>query len=205
MKKHWTPRYIYNRIKDYYFEKNNQHLPWLTPDAINLLTDLINKTDVGIEFGSGRSTTWFASKCKFLTSIEDHEGWYNKVTEQLKTQELDNVDYLFRESLTEPATLSAYYKALESFENKSLDFILVDGKHRGFLSLLAMHKLKTGGLLIIDNIERCIPYKTYAPHSIYGKSEKFAKEWIKFVEEIKPWRKVMTSNGVTDTFIYIKK
>ena len=48
MKKHWTPGYIFNRTKNYFFEKYNQHLPWLTPDSIELLNNLIKKTDVGI-------------------------------------------------------------------------------------------------------------------------------------------------------------
>ena len=205
MKKHWTPRYIYNRTKNYFFEKNNQHLPWLTPDSIYLLDNLIKKTDTGIEFGSGRSTIWFASKCKFITSVEDHKGWYDKIKERLNSRDINNVDYLYKESLVEPVTESPYYKVITSIKDNTLDFALIDGKHRGHLSLEAIHKLKVGGLLIVDDIERYVPYKTFAPHSIYGKPEKFLKEWIQFVDEIQPWRKIMTSNGVTDTIIYIKK
>lgn len=205
MKKHWTPRYIYNRTKNYFFEKNNQHLPWLTPDSIYLLDSLIKKTDTGIEFGSGRSTIWFASKCKFITSVEDHKGWYDKIKERLNSRDINNVDYLYKESLVEPVTESPYYKVITTIKDNTLDFALIDGKHRGHLSLAAIHKLKVGGLLIVDDIERYVPYKTFAPHSIYGKPEKFLKEWIQFVDEIQTWRKIMTSNGVTDTIIYIKK
>lgn len=205
MKKHWTPRYIFNRTKNYFFEKSNQHLPWLTPDSIELLNNLIKKTDVGIEFGSGRSTIWFASKCKFLTSVEDHKGWYDKVKEILDTRDINNVEYLYEESLVEPVTESPYYKVINTIKDNTLDFVIIDGKHRGYLSLAAIHKLKAGGLLIVDDIERCVPYKTFAPHSIYGQPEKFLKEWIQFVDEIEPWRKIMTSNGVSDTIIYIKK
>lgn len=205
MKKHWTPRYIFNRTKNYFFEKYNQHLPWLTPDSIELLNNLIKKTDVGIEFGSGRSTIWFASKCKFLTSVEDHKGWYDKVKEILDTRDINNVEYLYEESLVEPVTESPYYKVINTIKDNTLDFVIIDGKHRGYLSLAAIHKLKAGGLLIVDDIERCVPYKTFAPHSIYGQPEKFLKEWIQFIHEIEPWRKIMTSNGVSDTIIYIKK
>ena len=107
--------------------------------------------------------------------------------------------------MVEPVTESPYYKVINTIKDNTLDFVIIDGKHRGYLSLAAIHKLKAGGLLIVDDIERCVPYKTFAPHSIYGQPEKFLKEWIQFIHEIEPWRKIMTSNGVSDTIIYIKK
>jgi predicted O-methyltransferase YrrM len=204
MKRHWSPRYIYNRLKNYFFEKKNQDLPWLTPDSIILLDDLIKKKDIGIEFGSGRSTAWFAIRCKFLTSVEDNLQWYEIVKEKLKYNQIDNVDYFYKNCRSVNGLESEYYKIIEEFRDDSLDFVLIDGKHRDILSLIAIQKIKLGGLLILDNANRYLPFETYSPHSINNNLNKVTKEWVLFNKKIESWRKIGTSNGVTDTVIYIK-
>lgn len=73
------------------------------------------------------------------------------------------------------------------------------------MALEAIKKIKLGGLLIVDNIERSLSHKTWSPHSIYGKPEKLTKTWSEFERQISTWRKIMTSNGVTDTAIFIKR
>jgi len=204
MKKHWNLRYIYNRLKNYFFEKNNQDLPWLTPDSINLLDSLINRTDIGVEFGSGRSTAWFAVRCKFLTSVEDNLQWYKIVKEKLKKTQIKNVHYFYKNSISENDQESEYYKTIEEFDDSSIDFILIDGKQRDILSLSAIEKIKLGGLLILDNANRYLPFKTYSPHSVNNDLNKVTKEWALFNKKINTWRRIWTSNGVTDTVIYIK-
>ena len=204
MKKHWTLRYIFNRSKNYFFERNNQDLPWLTPQSIKLLDDLIKKTDIGLEFGSGRSTAWFAKRCKFLTSVEDDQQWYKIVKDKLDKNNIKNVDYYYKNSISENNLDTEYYKIIDEFNDNSLDFVLIDGKHRDILSLAAIQKVKLGGLLILDNANRYLPFKTYSPHSINNSFERVTKEWMVFNEKINLWRRIWTSNGVTDTVIYIK-
>lgn len=53
---HLTPRYIKNRLLVIYDEYHNPKSPWLTAESVRLLDQLIKPTDVGVEFGSGRST-----------------------------------------------------------------------------------------------------------------------------------------------------
>ncbi len=204
MKKHWTSRYIYNRLMNYFFEQNNRDLPWLTPDSINLLDNLIKNTDIGVEFGSGRSTAWFATRCRFLTSVEDDLQWYKIVKEKLKINKIKNVDYFYKNSISENNLETEYYKIIEKFDDSSLDFVLIDGKHRDILSLKGIDKIKSGGLLILDNANRYLPFKTHSPHSINMDLRKITKEWAIFNKKINSWRRIWTSNGVTDTVIYIK-
>ena len=45
-------------------------------------------------------------------------------------------------------------------KNKSLDFILIDGKIRDFSTLESIPKIKSGGMLIIDNFQRYLPSKS---------------------------------------------
>ena len=76
------------------YQKKNAHKPWLTPDAIEALEALLKKTDVGLEYGSGRSTKFFAERLNHLTSVEHHEGWFEQVNQELKIEGFENVEYI---------------------------------------------------------------------------------------------------------------
>ena len=62
--RHLTPRYIFNKTKILIDEKVRPERPWLTAKATDLLEAFLKKNDVGVEFGSGRSTIWFTSRRK---------------------------------------------------------------------------------------------------------------------------------------------
>jgi len=64
---HWTPRYIWNRLALMAHERQHPDLPWLTRAMIENLDTWLRPDDVGLEFGSGRSTVWFAQKVGHLT------------------------------------------------------------------------------------------------------------------------------------------
>ncbi len=206
MKAHWTPRYIFNRINLYLFEKQNPNLPWLTADAIAILPELLKPTDIGLEFGSGRSTKWFAKHCKHLTSVEDNLEWYNIVKQMLGDEQVSNVNYNFLNSSHQNPKESDYYKIIDTFANESLDFILIDGSLRDILAVRAMDKLKKGGLLIVDNANWSLPHKTQAPTSAYQSKKASNAIWQQFYDDtLLNYRLIWTSNGVTDTAIFIKK
>jgi len=84
IKKHHRLSYIKSRVMQIVFQKQNPQAPWITKDAISLLNELIKSTDVGLDFGSGRSTKWFATRCQYLFSIENNLEWYNIVKNQIK-------------------------------------------------------------------------------------------------------------------------
>ena len=77
------PRMLAARFRYWLWEKRNSDKPWLTPGAVAFLDARLTPDMVGIEFGSGRSTAWFARKVARLTSIEHHQGWHQQVQEQL--------------------------------------------------------------------------------------------------------------------------
>ncbi|RMB57952.1 class I SAM-dependent methyltransferase [Dokdonia sinensis] len=200
----WTPRYIVNRMRNFFFEKRHKDLPWITPEAIAILDEMLTKEDVGVEFGSGKSTAWYAKRMKHLTSVEDHEGWYNAVKKQFETLGLNNVDYLFKSAQGQPEQ-SDYCKVMNDFEKNSLDFIVVDGKHRDILALEAIDKLKVGGVLLLDDSQRYLAHTTVAPYAVGDTASNMTDNWKNFQNRIKAWRMIWTSNGVSDTAIFIKK
>jgi hypothetical protein len=74
--RHWSPRYIYNRVNEMIYQRSYPDHPWLTKTANSILVNLLKKDDIGLEFGSGRSTLWFARRMSFLTSIiQNMRGW----------------------------------------------------------------------------------------------------------------------------------
>ena len=201
---HWNFRYAIDRVGNYFFEKRNKDLPWITPASIKLLDQLLTEGDVGMELGSGRSTPWLASRCKLLTSVEDHKGWFNTVKEMLGERQIDNVEYLFRENINDLGTDNPYLSCIKNADTQSLDFVFVDGKHRDLIALEAVTKIKKGGLLILDDSQRYIYKPTHAPHALTNKSQ-MTDKWAEFQKNTSDWRKIWTTNGVSDTTIYIKK
>ena len=89
---HWTPKYIRDRIIDLHYQKHHPDLPWLTPAANVILETYLTKRDVGLEFGSGRSTLWFAKRIARLTSIEHDNDWAANVRKMLDRDNIKNVD-----------------------------------------------------------------------------------------------------------------
>jgi predicted O-methyltransferase YrrM len=203
---HWTLRYICNKLKLLAFEHRNPNLPWLTKSAIEFLDDFLKKSDSGVEFGSGRSTLWLSPRVKALTSVEHYEGWYNKVKELLKEKDIENVNLLFssqEECFDEEDQDNSYVKALNTFEDNSLDFVLVDGIFRSSCACEAICKVRPGGFIIVDNVERYIVMQTFSPEAIKSQSE-MTPAWKIFQKKTKEWRTFHTSNGVTDTSFFFK-
>src|SRR5436190_1459896 len=91
--RHWRPRYVFNRIAVAQYYSRNPDKPWLTPDANSLLATLLTPSDNGIEWGSGRSTHWFASRLNSLVSVEHQSYWFDVVSKQLAQAGATNVDY----------------------------------------------------------------------------------------------------------------
>jgi hypothetical protein len=205
MKKHWSLEYIYNRLKNYFFEKKNNHLPWINKNAIKVFKNLLQKTDKGVEFGSGRSTVWFSRQVGYLTSIEDNQKWFDKVKIDLHQKSINNVAYLFKKSNDESPADCDYCKVINSFDNDSLDFVIIDGKYRGIFALNSINKLKKGGFIYLDDAHRYFPLKTASPHSLGENPDTMTKNWKLFKNEVINWRKIVTTDGVSDGMFFIKR
>jgi hypothetical protein len=92
----------------------------------------------------------------------------------------------------------------DEFERESLDFVLVDGQLRHECAAVALHLIKPGGILIIDNAEWFIPHNSHSPGAIARTGAPVSDGWTAVLAELGHWRLVWTSNGVWDTAIYCK-
>ncbi len=203
---HLTPRYIINRLKGMWYHKTCPTHPWLTRQANSILDTYLKKSDHGLEFGSGRSSIWLAKRVAGLTSVEHHEGWYQRVKQMFAEQDVTNVDYRHLPQVAgggSPAE-SGYVKVAEDFESGSLDFVLVDGIYRDHVALSVLSKLRPGGLLIIDNVNRYLPSDTHSPVSRSFQDGPNGEAWEQVYREISSWRSIWTSSGVWDTALFFK-
>lgn len=207
--KHWTPRYIFNRANEIYYQRLAPDHPWLTRAANGLLQTLLKPSDQGLEFGSGRSTIWLAKRVSALTSVEHNRLWYDKVYTLLQQERLNgNVQLLLHEchaATDARGPESDYVTALNKFEDSSLDFVLVDGVYRSDCAVLAVPKMKPGGMLILDNANWFLPNEdASAPNSRRQSDGPAHSRWAEFLQLVEDWRSIWTSNGVTDTAIFFK-
>jgi hypothetical protein len=186
-------------------EKRHPDAPWLTKAAISFLSDWLKRTDRGVEWGSGRSTVWFAERTARVLSVENDKGWYEKVRRILTDKHLTNVDYRYVEAVDDPGSPNhPYVTAPSSLPKARQDFVLVDGIMRDQCAMLGMELLKPGGLLILDNANWVLPHATHSPNSIGANGSPKTETWARVLKRLGSWRMVWTTDGVTDTGFFVK-
>jgi predicted O-methyltransferase YrrM len=197
--RHWTPRYFRDRFKLLISDLFHPRDPWLTRRSVIYLEHFLRPEFRGLEWGSGRSTRWFGARTASLISIETNPAWHEKTRKSLPPRLTSKVRQILE---LDPA---AAIRAADSLDPESLDYILVDGRpSRGACCLAATGKLKPGGILILDNANRYLPCGSVAPESRALKDGPLNAEFEEFLEKVKKWETIWTSNGVTDTAIFQK-
>ena len=121
----------------------HQKRPWLGYRATKHLEDLIQPSWRLLEFGSGMSTVWFASRCKEIVSVEHDKQWYEKVSRILVSHNVENCDY----RLVSPTR----DLCLEDYPKGHFDFVLVDGIDRTLCMKTALAKVRDNGWIYLDN------------------------------------------------------
>jgi predicted O-methyltransferase YrrM len=209
--KHWSPAYLFNRLRERLYRRLHPDLPWLSPEAVRILSENLRTSDVGLEFGSGRSTLWFAQRVGFLTSVEHNPEWHRRVSIQARRLGLTNLTCLLvpREGQAAPDPACSlpgggYARTAERFADGSLDFILVDGIYRDACANASLDKLRAGGLFILDDAQRYLPSESTSPYARSLEEGPASPAWAHFYETVRSWNCQWTSNGVSDTVIFYK-
>jgi len=204
--RHWTPRYVRDRLAVFFYEKKYPERPWLTSTAFSILTSWLKQSDSVLEFGSGRSTLWLARRVSAITSVEHDKEWFERVSRKANHEGLTNLDYRLIETHEgEIVGLThAYSAVVHCFGTESIDCVLVDGVHRDACANSVLPYIKPGGLLILDNANWYLPSDSLAPQSRTLEQGPSSHLWSQFIASVKDWRFIWTTNGVWDTAIYIK-
>ncbi len=172
------PRYFRCRVGVALYQVRHPSDPWLTAHSIRLIESKLSRAMVGFEWGSGKSTIWFSSRLKHLTSVEHDPEWYEIISRRIRRQGILNIDY--RLALTNRGS-DEYVSQIQSVPDASLDLILVDGQHRDQCIAAAVPKLREGGYLVVDNSDA-----DYDPSPCVG------------------LQSIRTSNGVWETTIFVR-
>ena len=201
---HWNFSYLKNKIAVNLYQWRCPDAPWLTREAANILSSWLKAEDHGIEWGTGRSTIWLAPKVGRLISIEHKKQWYEHVKQTLDSKAINNVELFYMPCADSESIRQEYVEVAARLPKQSMDFALVDGTLRDRCVEVAMELLKSGGLLVIDNAERYIPYPSYAPEAIGIDSVPPTELWKDLAKRLMSWRYFWTSNGVFDTAFFIR-
>lgn len=148
----WNPAWIRQRQ----FERSNPDAPWFAAPSISFLETLLEPTFVGFEWGSGRSTIWFAKRVSKITSVEAREAWHRAVCESIRSEHLEEKVTLLLSPVSsnwaeDPEEIERYISTIERMPDGSLDFLVVDGHFRILCLQRGLRKIRPGGLLILDN------------------------------------------------------
>jgi hypothetical protein len=204
------PAYLLKRLAQMRFERAHPDAPWLAESAVVLLDTYLKPTDIGFEWGSGRSTLWFAQRVAHLYSVEENEHWHDDIRASLKAQNLlGKVTYRFIpcdcHEIDEPAQ-HPYADVARAVQENSLDFAIVDGNIRVSCIRAIIPKLKSGGLLILDNANRYFPNRYAGGNTTVHepRAEMRTHAWAGIAEQLTDWRWLNTTNGIWDTRLWIK-
>ena len=204
---HITPRYLLARTTLALESLHHPDHPWLTRQAIGMLDSWLRPTDAVFEWGSGRSTLWLAKRVATLISVEHDAAWFMNVSSQIKDSGLQNVQYRHVDDTGVPTNepgQSGYVGVAAEVPTGSMDCVLVDGQHRDECTVQGMRIVAPGGLLVLDNANWYLSHRTHSPSSIGLDPHKMTKEWQLIYESLSKWRNLWTSNGVTDTALFVR-
>lgn len=192
---HRSPAYVIARLRQMAYERRNPHAPWWTPAATELVDRWLTRNDVVVEFGSGRSTHWLAKRAARVVSVEHHQEWFQKVRGDLAS--VTNAEVRLA-----PDEAGPYVATAEDVPNPT--FIVVDGRHRDACTRWAMSRLRPGNAILLDDSHRYLD--DAGPHT--RKSVPASVErtplWEELLPELRAWRRLTYSDGVTDTTLLVK-
>jgi SAM-dependent methyltransferase len=195
---HWTPRYIYDRLSQIVYQRRHPDAPWLGHEMVRILENWLMPEDRGFEWGSGRSTIWFAERIGSLVSVEHNSAWYSRVNAELKAKGLKNVEYHLCEDEAQ------YRRVATQYPSQSFDFILIDGVARDECALAAISMVKPGGIVVVDDCNRYLPTQSRSPFSRRPAQGPDTELWAAYQDSVKGWRKIWTTNGITDSGLWVK-
>jgi hypothetical protein len=129
--------------------------PWINAPAVRYLRTIVQPQWRVFEFGSGRSTVWYAKHVASVVAIESAPQWHREVQEKLSSAENAAVELM-------PAR--EFPARIEREQDQAFDLIVVDGPDHdesgsrlppeldrtGCVSA-AIPKLRPGGVLLLDN------------------------------------------------------
>lgn len=120
-------------------------VPWYTYPAIEYLSSFDFRDCDVFEFGSGNSSSFWASRVRNVVSVESDKEWFEAIDRNKQPNQ----------SLLHRADASRYVSALAE-QGRLFDVIVIDGKWRDQCVQEAPRHLRAGGMIVLDNSDRML-------------------------------------------------
>lgn len=121
-------------------DRDGKPIAWYTYPAIEYAKQLDFSNREIFEYGSGFSSVFWGNRAKRVVSLEHEREWHEKMSTLLPK----NVEYRLE------TDSSAYPLAILDY-SQMFDVIIIDGEQRSSCVSPALQKLKSDGLIIVDN------------------------------------------------------
>jgi hypothetical protein len=122
-------------------------LPWLPFELIEDLRERLGPPSRVFEFGGGGSTLFFLDCGAEVTTVEHDPAWMVRLEELAgehpwsgRLQPLDDRD--------------AYVASIADHPDDYFDVVVIDGRERARCALTALSKVRPGGWLVFDDVDR---------------------------------------------------
>jgi hypothetical protein len=140
------PRALSSAIVKWVFGKRPT-LPWISYDAQQAIASLLHSGSRVLEFGSGMSTVWFASRSGQVVAIESDAAWALRVEELCSRRGLKNARVRLATAREE------YVRLPEDIRNHKFDLVVIDGYWRTECLPAATEALSPDGAIYLDNAD----------------------------------------------------
>lgn len=207
IKPYWTPQYFADRARTTLRDRMHPDWPWLTTGAVRFLELWLTPNDIVFEWGAGRSTSWLAQRVRSITAVEHDPRWFQIVQDEADKRKISNIDLRFcPHRASDDGDGDGDYVAAINQPGGEFDLVLVDGLARDRCAEAGVHRLRSGGLMIVDDVNGYVPlpHASRCPTVRSEQDGAASAAWARFASIVGDWRLIWTTNGLKDTAIWLK-
>lgn len=126
--------------------------PWIVPDSLTVLKNIVKANWRVFEWGGGGSTVFWSKHCQHVTTIEQNSEWITRLQDMFtKFKCKANIDLQYITITNGDST--NYANAILAYPDNHFDLVFVDGEAscRDLCVTNALSKVKPLGWLLVDN------------------------------------------------------
>lgn len=123
-------------------------LPWLPFRLIDELAEVVGPGSRVFEFGGGGSTLWFLDRGCEVVTVEHVPAWSERLAGLVASDRWQLLDRGADDGY------DAYVAAIEDYPEDTFDVVVVDGRERVRCAHAALSRVRPGGWLVVDDVDR---------------------------------------------------